>query len=121
MFGGGRFQPRREEDAAASATLYRAGAGVLRPTGSSPDGTFLKKGTGEPASARCSALAQRSAAASSSRAVVARPALADGSSVSANYGAMSRATPKSKPVRKRRPSQDAGRPSGRPVHAAGWH
>ena len=49
--------PRKEEDEAASEAIYKAGAGVLKPTGSAPDGTYLKRNSGVPASQRASALA----------------------------------------------------------------
>ena len=42
------FQPRREEDAATSSTLYKAGAGVLKSVGSAPDGSYLRGGSGVP-------------------------------------------------------------------------
>ena len=62
--------PRKEEDEAASEALYKAGAGVLKPTGSAPDGTYLKRNSGVPASQRASALAQKSGYASTARATV---------------------------------------------------
>ena len=83
--------PRKEEDEAASEAIYKAGAGVLKPTGSAPDGTYLKRNSGVPASQRASALAQRSGYASNARATVRRPALADGKNIGEDYGASSRA------------------------------
>jgi hypothetical protein len=85
------LEPRREEDASASDAIYRPGAGVLAAAGSAPDGKFLKRNSGVPASQRASALAQRSGYAANARAVVARPSLADGGAVSAQYGATNRA------------------------------
>ena len=74
--------PRKEEDEAASEAIYKAGAGVLKPTGSAPDGTYLKRNSGVPARVRAgSALAQRSGYASNARATVRRPALADGKNI----------------------------------------
>ena len=94
--------PRREEDAAASAAIYKAGAGVLKPVGSSADGTYLKGGSGVPASQRASALAQRTGYATNARAVVQRPALADGKLANATaYGASDR----SRKGTTRRPAQ----------------
>lgn len=43
--------------------VLQAGSGVLAPTGSAPDGTFLKRGSGAAMSQRASALAQVSIAA----------------------------------------------------------
>lgn len=85
--------PRKEEDAAASEALYKAGAGVLEKRGSAPDGTFLKRNSGIPASQRASGAAQQSGYASNARATVRRPALADGKNVGEEYGASSRAPP----------------------------
>ena len=41
------------------SNLYRAGSGVLAPVGSAPDGTFLKRNSGQPMSSRASYLAQQ--------------------------------------------------------------
>lgn len=84
------LRPRREEDTAASDAIYKPGAGVLRAAGSAPDGTFLKRNSGIPASQRASALAQKSGYAANARAVIAKPQLADGGSVSNNYGSTNR-------------------------------
>ena len=52
------LKPRSENDE-NDAVIWRAGAGVLAPTGSAPDGKFLKRGSGAAMSQRASALAQR--------------------------------------------------------------
>ncbi len=53
-------------------SIYAAGAGVLAPAGSAPDGGFLKRNSGVPASLRASALAQRSGIAVGAHATIAR-------------------------------------------------
>ena len=63
------FKPRSGDD---SSDIYTAGAGVLAPAGSAPDGKFLKRGTGVPASIRASALAQKSMAPGQQRAIVSK-------------------------------------------------
>ena len=85
------LKPRRQEDSEASDALYKPGAGVLKAAGSAPDGNFLKRNSGVPASQRASALAQKSGYATNARAVVVKASLADGAAVSSNYGATSRA------------------------------
>lgn len=130
------FQPRREEDAATSSTLYKAGAGVLKSVGSAPDGSYLRGGSGVPASVRCSAMARQRQG--QTRAVVFRPTLEDGGTVSANYGASRtstrvRAPPRGsaaaaavdrKPLPKKRPPAVpalALPPQDRAVHTQAFH
>jgi hypothetical protein len=52
------LKPRSENDE-NEGTIWTAGSGVLAPTGSAPDGKFLKRGSGCAMSQRASALAQR--------------------------------------------------------------
>lgn len=52
------LKPRAENEE-EDAVIWKAGAGVLAPTGSAPDGTFLRKGSGVSMSQRASALAQK--------------------------------------------------------------
>ncbi|KAJ1461822.1 hypothetical protein M885DRAFT_611431 [Pelagophyceae sp. CCMP2097] len=111
--------PRREEDFAASEQLYKAGAGVLQPVGSAPDGTFLKRNSGVQASERTSALAQMRGDARA-RAVVNRAAVLRGAGTSGSSLASRDAAPRAAPraVPQQRPTADGGRSdSGRPKAA----
>jgi hypothetical protein len=66
------LEPRFEDK--SSDEIWRAGSGVLAPTGSAADGHFLRKGSGAPMSIRASRLAQVSNQVSN-RANVSRPRL----------------------------------------------
>ncbi len=65
------FEQRGEDE--NDAVVWKAGAGVLAPTGSAPDGNFLKKGSGVAMSTRASGLAVHNPA--SNRAHILRPRL----------------------------------------------
>ena len=73
------------EDEVSDAVIWKAGAGVLAPVGSAPDGSFLKRGSGVPMSERASALAQMKGLAGM-RAVIPRARLAESNALVKSSG-----------------------------------
>ena len=72
------LKPRNHANDENNANIWKPGAGVLAPTGSAPDGTYLRRGSGVAMSQRTSAKAQREHAERRNRANVLRARLLDG-------------------------------------------
>ena len=71
------FAKRANEE---DSTIWKPGSGVLAPTGSAPDGTFLKRRSGAPMSQRASALAQQQGVGIGARARITRARIVDSDS-----------------------------------------
>lgn len=74
------FQPRKEEEE-GTYDIYKAGAGVLAPTGSGKDGKYLKMKSSMPMSIRASAHARMTGLAQGGRAYIPRAKLLVGQEV----------------------------------------